>query len=629
MAISLFFFSLLPIISGFLFLLIKEEKIRIHLTAWVFFLSLGYSIFIFSRPPADLTINLIGDYNLLFALNKFSKVILLFVNLFAFLTSLYSRDNIAKVKTYCSYLLWLIAFSNLALLAGDFILLMFAWGTNLALLYALLSLGCARSAKKALTIIGLADFSLMAGISLYIAATASTLMPQGMKVVLDRPLLWASFSFMLVGALAKAGCGPFHTWIPDAAESAPIPVMAILPASLDKLLGIYLLSRICVDFFVMNDLVLGLLLIIGSLTIIFAVMLALIQHDLRQLLSFHAISQVGYMVLGFGTGTVVGIAGGIFHMLNNAIYKTGLFFTGGAVGQQKKTFELDKLGGLITYMPLTFAAGLVFSLSISGVPLFNGFASKWLLYQGGIIGLFNTSNQVLRLIYIFALVAAMFGSALTLASFVKFIHAIFLGQDNSQDKSAVKEVSWSMKVPLLVLAGLCILLGIFPNIFLKDFIEPWLPERIVQIGTWDSQFAFLLLFSGLLLGLIFWNSTRSKKLRPDRFFSGGEEPSPLTGFPATGFYKTVQEAPGINRLYRLIRSESLDLYNILNGILNIFSYIIFIFIDRLIYTLTNLTGYLILGTSWLFRRAHTGRLDFYLAWSLTGLIAILFILMAK
>jgi formate hydrogenlyase subunit 3/multisubunit Na+/H+ antiporter MnhD subunit len=526
-------------------------------------------------------------------------------------------------------LLWLVAFSNLALLAGDFILLMFAWGANLSLLYALLTLGSARTAKKALAIVGLADFSLMLGICLYVTATTNTLMPEGIKVVLDRPLLWASFIFMLVGALAKAGCAPFHSWIPEAAESAPIPVMAILPASLDKLLGIYLLARVCVDFFVMNNLVLGLLLILGSLTIIFAVMLALIQHDLRKLLSFHAISQVGYMVLGFGTGTVVGIAGGIFHMFNNAIYKTGLFFTGGAVGEQKKTFELDKLGGLIAYMPLTFLAGLVFALSISGIPLFNGFASKWLLYQGGIIGLFNTSSQGLRLIYIFALVAAMFGSALTLASFVKFIHAIFLGQDNSQDKTKAKEVSWKMKVPLFVLAGLCLLLGIFPNLFLKDFIEPWLPERIASIGNWDSQVAFLLLLSGLVLGLIFWNTNRSKKLRSDRFFSGGEDPSPMVGFPATGFYQTVQEIPAISNFYRLMRSEALDLYNILSGILNIISYLAFIFVDGLIYTLTNLTGYLVLGTSWLFRRAHTGRLDFYLTWSLTGWIIILFILMAK
>jgi len=379
----------------------------------------------------------------------------------------------------------------------------------------------------------------------------------------------------------------------------------------------------------MNNIALGLLMIIGSLTIIFAVMLALIQHDLRRLLSFHAISQVGYMILGFGTGTIAGVTGGIFHMLNNALYKTGLFFAGGIAGQKKKTFELERLGGLIAYMPVTFICALVFCLSISGVPPFNGFASKWLLYQGTIIGLFNTASQPLRFIYIFALAAAMFGSALTLASFVKFIHAVFLGQDNSQDKKPVKESGWSIKVPLLVLAGLCFLLGVFHQPFLNIFIEPWLPEINSQIGNWNSQITLLLLLAGLVLGLIFWNKSRNKKIRVGHPFIGGENPVPAMNFPAIGFYKTVQEIPRIERLYRLMKLESFDLYNILSGALNVLSYIIFIFVDRVIYSLTGLTGYLVLGLSWVFRRIHTGRLDFYLLWCLSGMAIIFFILMVK
>ena len=110
------------------------------------------------------------------------------------------------------------------------------------------------------------------------------------KIIVNKPICWLAFILMLIGALAKAGSAPLHTWIPTAAETTPVPVMAILPASLDKLLGIYILSRICLDFFVLNEFIIGLLLIIGALTIIFAVMLALMQHDLRRLLAFHAIS---------------------------------------------------------------------------------------------------------------------------------------------------------------------------------------------------------------------------------------------------------------------------------------------------------------------------------------------------
>jgi len=620
---------LAPIVAGFLLLFITNGKLKISLILWIFALGLAVSILSFLRPAQMLTINLIGDYDLAIGLNKISKLILVFVNLFVLLTAVYSRDLIAKSRVYCSYLAWLAAFSSLAVLAVDFILFIFAWGADLALMYAFLNLGSSRVAKKALAIVGVADFSLMLGICLYVTATATTLMPLAAKQALDTPLIWASFILMLVGALAKSGCGPFHTWIPEASQSAPIPVMAVLPASLDKLLGIYLLSRICLDFFALNNLALGLLLIVASLTIIFAVMLALIQHDLRKLLSFHAISQVGYMVFGFATGTSAGIAGGLFHMLNNAIYKSGLFFTAGAVGSKKKTFELDKLGRLAVYMPLTFVCGLVFSLSISGIPPLNGFASKWLLYQGAIIGLFNTQSQVLRIIYLFGLTAAMFGSALTLASFVKFIHAVFLGQEDALDKKPIKEVSMDMRVPLLVLAALCVFLGIFSATFLKYCIEPGLGEKIYQIGSWDSQLAFLLLVLSLCAGLAFWNANRSKKFRTDGFFIGGEEPQEPVSYPATQFYKTIQEMPSLSGLYRLMKLESLDIYNIMGGIINVCSHFVFVFVDRIIYYLTNLAGYAVLGVSWLFRRLHTGKLDFYLAWTLAGLIGVFFILMGR
>jgi len=359
-------------------------------------------------------------------------------------------------------------------------------------------------------------------------------------------------------------------------------------------------------------------------------MMALIQHDLRRLLSFHAISQVGYMVLGFGTGTAIGVAGGIFHMLNHAIYKTGLFLSGGCVGKEKKTFALEKLGGLAAYMPITFLSALIFSLSISGIPPLNGFSSKWLIYQGIIAGLFNTFSQKLRLIYIFALVCAMFGSVLTLASFIKFIHAIFLGQASAgADNRRVSEVSWSMRIPLLVLTGLCFLLGIIPRVFLKNFIDPALPGKMFEIGDYNSLVVSGLILLGLVLGVLFWASQRKKKLRPDYFFIGGEDPVPTPSFPATDFYRTIQSMPGINKIYQVMEKESLDIYNIIYRSLILFSYLFFIFVDRIIYLLTGITGYIILGLSYILRRLHSGVLDFYLAWSLSGLIALLVILRNK
>ena len=163
-----------------------------------------------------------------------------------------------------------------------------------------------------------------------------------------------------------------------------------------------------------------LLMIIGAVTIVAAVVMAMVQHDFRKLLSFHAVSQVGYMILGIGTGTAIGIAGGLFHMLNNAIYKSCLYLTAGAVEKRTGTSDLAKLGGLARVMPFTFVTFGIAALAISGIPPFNGFVSKWMVYQGLV-------EAGISQYWIF-LVAAMFGSALTVASFVKVAHGVFLGE---------------------------------------------------------------------------------------------------------------------------------------------------------------------------------------------------------
>ena len=123
---------------------------------------------------------------------------------------------------------------------------------------------------------------------------------------------------------------------------------------------------------------------VGAVTILLAVVMALVQKDYKRLLSYHAISQVGYMVLGIGTALPIGIIGGLFHMINHAMYKSCLFLTGGAVEKQAGTTDLDKLGGLARKMPVTFVCFFIAAASISGVPPFNGFFSKELVYDAAL-----------------------------------------------------------------------------------------------------------------------------------------------------------------------------------------------------------------------------------------------------
>lgn len=629
MTAVLFFLHILPVVAGFLLLGIRPSRgLRSGLVLPVFALSFIASVWVGIKGFLPVRFTLLEGWVLSLGLNRLSALVLVFVNLSGALVALYSVGyrGLKESRAYFSYLCWLVAFANLVCLSQDFVFLVFSWGATLVLLYALLSIGSGASADKALKIVGFGDFALMLGIALYIVLSGSAAMPEGGRVPLQGPLPWVSFLLMLAGAFAKAGCGPLHTWIPYASESAPAPVMAVAPASLDKLLGIYLLARICVDFFVLNTAALILLLLAGSLTIIFAVMMALVQHDLRKLLSYHAISQVGYMVLGFGTGSPLGVAGAIFHMINHSLYKSGLFLTCGAVGQQRRTFELRELGGLAAYMPLTFFAGLVCAFSISGIPPLNGFSSKWMLYQGVLVGLMNSVHKGLTLASVFALLAAMFGSVLTLASFIKLIHAVFLGQPGD-DRSPVGEVPPAMWLPAIALSLVCVALGLMPTCFVRSFIAPYTGEPGLSWANWNSVLAALLLVSGFILGVALWGSLRGKKVREDAMFIGGEVLPQEPRFPATEFYKTVEETPFVNGAYALIKSEAIDFHRLLGGAMAATGYFLYIFGDRLFDALVGACGYAVLGVSWVFRKLHTGALDLYLSWSLLGLAALLAVMM--
>jgi formate hydrogenlyase subunit 3/multisubunit Na+/H+ antiporter MnhD subunit len=396
---------------------------------------------------------------------------------------------------------------------------------------------------------------------------------------------------------------PFHSWIPDCAESAPLPVTAFLPASLDKLLGIYLLARISLDIFIMNEAMNIFLMIIGAITVLAAVMMALIQHNMKRLLGYHAVSQVGYMVLGIGTGNPIGIAGGIFHMLNNAIYKSCLFLTAGNVESKTKTPELDELGGLAKSMPLTYISCLIASLSISGVPPFNGFVSKWMVYQG-LINQLQVNDYALRITAILCLAAAMFGSGLTLASFMKLIHATFLGQSQNRTTTEPKEeVNWTMWLPCVILAIICVIFGVFAyQIPLKIFILPAV-KGVAFIGTWYAGLSTLLIIIGLVLGvLIFALKGLRPSIRRDTTFVGAETSdlkySPVTG---TEFYNTVKELGLLRGIYKKAEAGFFDIYN--QGKNFIFS------------------------ISGVFQYLHNGILPTYLVWCLLGMLGLFLVLL--
>lgn len=541
----------------------------------------------------------------LFKLDSLNGFVVLALGFFTVLALVYSSKFMQAKRGLVQYYLYIVITAICAIgaaLTNNLVMLLFFWGILGLTLYLLVNLGgegANLAAKKTFVIVGGTDALMLLGVSILYFLAGSIQMDE-INISLagnSSGLGLAAYLLIAVACFAKAGAMPFHSWIPDCADKAPLPVVAYLPAAVDKLLGIYLLARISLQLFVLSPAVNMLLMIIGAITIIAAVMMALVQHNMKKLLGYHAVSQVGYMLLGLGTGTIIGIAGGIFHMLNHSLYKQCLFLTAGNVEHKVGTTELDKLGGLAKIMPITYISCLFASFSICGIPPFNGFVSKWMIYQGVIERLGSGVNG---LIVAFCLVAAMFGSSLTLASFMKLIHAVFLGQRmNREENKEVSEVEWQMWMPPAILAFICIVFGVFANqIPLRYFIQPILGNTIFP--GWYSGVSTLIIMVALFSGLVVFYLNTKVVSRKDEAFVGGEpldsDAHALTG---TEFYNTVKDIGLMKAIYKKAEAGVFDIYE---------------------------QGRKIFKVSELLRFLHNGIMPTYLIWMLLGMLGLFFFL---
>ena len=591
---------LYPLIAGAV-CLILPDKVKNIIKIFAFLVTLAClagTTFIFLKKPVSWQA---FDLNILVA-DNLSGFVGLAVAFFASLIALYSCSFIKiSFGRYFGYFLISLGASLGVVFANDLLALLLFWGLLAAMLYLMVNLKdtpeAAAAAKKALIIIGGTDALMMFGIALLWLVTGTFSMDK-IQLPLNGIMNIAAFACLLAASFAKSGVMPFHSWLPDVAEEAPATVSAFLPASLDKLLGIYLLARISLNIFVMNKFSNLVLLAVGSMTIVFAVTIALVQHDFKRLLGYHAVSQVGYMVLGIGTGSAIGIAGGLFHMLNNAIYKSCLFLNGGAVEKKTGTSDLAEMGGLAKYMPITFASCLVASLAISGVPPFNGFVSKWMIYQG-IIGLASPKNPL----WIVWLVSAMFGSALTVASFMKLLHASFMGRA-SKDYSTVKEAGPAMTIPMILLAILCAVFGIFSfSIPLSIFIIPSIGKSVSYSGIWDPAAATVLLILGLLLGLAVYLFLKPRTFRSVKAFVGGEDADGLGRISGVDFYETIKSMDLFKFFYKNEEAKFFDVYE--QG-------------NKLLKPLTKAMQFF-----------HNGILPTYMVWCLLGMVGMFLLMFMK
>lgn len=540
-------------------------------------------------------------------LTRMSAFILLAIAGFSFLVSLYAGASMAGAPSTRSFFAWMLLTAGMAsgaVLADNLVLLIVFWEGLLLTQFGMIVAGRKRAyatAIKAFIIVGVTDLCMMLGVMLT-GRLAGTLALSAIRLPVDG-VGGAAFILLMIGGLGKAGAMPFHSWIPDAALDAPLPFMAILPASIDKLLGIYFLARISLDLFALapGTWVSTVLMVTGAATIILAVLMALIQKDYKRLLSYHAISQVGYMVLGIGTALPIGIVGGLFHMINHAMYKSCLFLTGGAVEKQAGTTDLEKLGGLARAMPVTVICFIVAAASISGVPPFNGFFSKEMVYDAAL----ERGWQYYAI--------ALAGSFFTAASFLKLGHAAFFGK-RSEENRLVREAPLPMLIPMIVLAGLCVLFGLGNSLPLAGLIQPAVGAAVTGgrsfAGFPASSTLVGLTVTALLLAVLnHWYGVR----RTGR---------------ALGAADHIHHAAVVSSVYSVAEAGRLDPYTIGRWVMKDAAAALW-GVDRAIdWVYQILAVKAAEGISWVARRAHNGNVNRYVLWSLAGAAVIVFCVIA-
>ena len=244
-------------------------------------------------------------------------------------------------------------------------------------------------------------------------------------------LIMVAIGIFICGGFVKTGAMPFHGWLPDVYTAAPAPISILLAGIITKI-RIYTLMRIVYVFGFIAP-VKQILLIVGSLSIVAGALSALGQNDFKRMLAYSSISQMGYILVGLGTGTSLGIFGAIFHLFNHSVFKSLLFVNMAAVETQTQTREMDKMSGLASQMPLTAGTSVIGSLSAAGIPPLAGFWSKLII----ILALWNIGH------YTYAVIALL-GGVLTLAYFLALQRNIFFGK-LAEGYEYVKEAGWHLR----------------------------------------------------------------------------------------------------------------------------------------------------------------------------------------
>jgi formate hydrogenlyase subunit 3/multisubunit Na+/H+ antiporter MnhD subunit len=550
-----------------------------------------------SSPKID--IPWVEAFTISFSLTSWKSFLLGFVFLFQALTSIYSIGAASRLgKPYLYSLALLIAFSSACavIMTDNLLVLLVGWELFLVALYLMILSGGKKAeaaANKALMIGGASDFLMILGLMFFFHMAPADPMHAGI-VLGSNPMAFWSFFLIFLGAGAKAGMFPFHTWIPDAAQVMPASGFAAMPASLEKVLGIYFLFVVTNQMFVLNSLAHTVMFCFGIATVFVTIVPAMIEKDLRKVLALTAISPVGFMICGMAVSEAAGFAGALLYMLTHATYKSAMFFAAGNFEEKAGSSQLDKLLGVARSMPYTAAGFFLAFLAAISLPPTGGFIAKELILEGA-MGSGHTIVLILLVI----------GAILNIAVFAKVVAVLWAPGSNLRNESQ------GACVFSAVVMGIAALLGGF--VFqrfggLLSAVVGAHEEGLIS-NVWHFSILTVVSLAIYTLGFLIYAAARSGRANAAETFS------PLTDSPVFG--------PAL----RLAGDKKFDAYEVGVKVVEFITGIVFRYVERMI----DVVGDGVIGMGrWLLRPvlsgAHNGIYGNYLGWTVVGFILVLIFL---
>ncbi len=456
------YFIIIPLLATFLITLIAGKKdnwaIAISFIA-VSALTVLSAISFFGQNQQTLVYEMSAwkiPYGICLVQDALTTFMLLTVAIISLTSLIFSIKYIRHLwvdwKYYALFMILLVGMNGV-IVTGDLFNLFVFMEIALFAAFGLVAYGGRASEFEAsfkYTIMGSVSSSLILfAIAITYSATSTLTMAKIAEVIPQvnpKITLWVGALF-LVGFGLKAAIVPFHAWLPDAHSSAPAPISAMLSGVLIKSLGIYTLIRIFYNVLGAPTVFMQIFLVIGTISILSGAFLAAGQNDFKRLLAYSSISQIGYIFLGMGLNTTLGMLGAIFHLFSHALFKSLLFYNSGAIEMGLGTRDLKQMGNVTKLMPVSAHTSMIASLAISGIPPFNGFFSKLIIIIAAL-----QANQ-----FAYALLAVI-GSIVTLAYFMKVQRYAFRGENRIEKLK--NKIDWGMNTAMIVLAVLCVVTSV-------------------------------------------------------------------------------------------------------------------------------------------------------------------------